>query len=226
MTDPVLRARVGPLVRLAPRIQIDDLWPIDCVLLSHLHADHAEIPTLRSLSRSAPILAPYGAGQWLRRHGVQDVHELRPGSETTLRGLRITATPALHEGRRRPLGPSADPIGYTVGGPRAIYFAGDTGLFDAMAELRGAIDAALLPVSGWGATLGAGHLSPEAAARAAALIGPRVAVPIHWGTLALGRPAPRPADPERPAREFLAYAQRLAPEVDVRILAPGEGTTL
>ena len=85
---------------------------------------------------------------------------------------------------------------------------------------------ALLPVWGWGASVGAGHLDPSSAAEAAALIAPSVAIPIHWGTFALARPARRAADPERPAREFAELTKRYAPAVDVRVLAPGERTTL
>jgi L-ascorbate metabolism protein UlaG (beta-lactamase superfamily) len=50
-----------------------------------------------------------------------------------------------------------------------------------MADL-GPIATALLPVWGWGTSLGAGHMDPAAAAEAAALIGPASAIPIHWGT--------------------------------------------
>jgi L-ascorbate metabolism protein UlaG (beta-lactamase superfamily) len=226
ITDPVLGSRVGPLVRLAPSVEIGEVRPLDGVLLSHVHADHAELETLRRLGRSLPVLAPYGAGNWLRRQGLHAVKELRAGDLVTVAGIRVTATPAAHDGRRWPFGPSADAIGYKVRGSHTVYFAGDTGPFDAMSEMRGSIDAALLPISGWGPTLGPGHLDPEAAARAAALISPRVAVPIHWGTLALRRPAKRPAAPVRPAREFSALTYRYAPEVDVRVLAPGERTEI
>ena len=226
LTDPVLRDRIGPLVRIAPSVDVEALGHIDCILLSHLHADHAHLPSLRDLADSTAILAPRGAGPWLTRHGFEGVRELRPGSEVELGGLRVTATPAAHAPRRRPLGPAAEPIGYIVRGSRSIYFAGDTDLFAAMSELRGTLDVALLPVSGWGSRLGPGHLDPERAAAAVATIEPAVAIPIHWGTLALGRPARRPTDPQRPAREFVARADRAAPGVHVRVLAPGERTEL
>ena len=67
-----------------------------------------------------------------------------------------------------------------------------------------------------------GHLDPERAAEAAARISPSVAIPIHWGTLAPGWPFRRPKDPRRPAQEFAALTERRAPEVDVRVLEPGE----
>ncbi|HTT27260.1 MAG TPA: MBL fold metallo-hydrolase [Solirubrobacteraceae bacterium] len=224
ITDPVLRHRVGPLVRIAPDAPAPG--PVDCVLLSHLHADHTDLPTLRALERSGPVLVPYPAREWLTERGLGDVRDLRPGDEIGVGGLRITATAAVHDPRRRPLGPAATPAGYVIRGSSAVYFAGDTDLFAGMAELRGAVDVALLPVWGWGARVGAGHLDPRSAAEAAALIAPAVAIPIHWGTFALARPARRAADPGRPAREFAAFTKQYAPAVEVRVLAPGERTAL
>ncbi len=224
ITDPVLRHRIGPLVRIAPGASL--AGPVDCVLLSHLHADHVDLTTLRSLDRAGPVLAPYPSGEWLTGRGIRDVRELHPGAEIGVAGLRVAATAAVHDPRRRPFGPAAEPVGYVIRGSSSVYFAGDTDLFPGMAELRGVVDVALLPVWGWGARVGAGHLDPRSAAEAAALIAPAVAIPIHWGTFALARPARRASDPERPAREFAELTRRYAPRVDVRVLAPGERTTL
>ncbi len=226
ITDPLVRHRVGPLVRIAPAIGVDVVGHVDCALLSHLHADHTDLRSLRDIARGAPVLAPYPAGNWLTRHGVREVRELSPGSQARVGGLLVTATAAVHDRRRRPLGPAADPIGYVIRGSSSTYFAGDTDVFSAMAELRGSIAVALLPVWGWGPRLGPGHLDPDRAAAVAALIGPGLAIPIHWGTYALGRPARRPADPERPAREFARLTRRYAPAVQVRILEPGERAEL
>ena len=224
LTDPVLRDRIGPLVRIVPQPQL--VGSVDCVVLSHLHADHADLPTLRALERSGPVVAPPPAREWLARNGLRDVRELHPGSELGVGGLRIAATTAVHDHRRWRFGPAAEPVGYVIRGSSAVYFAGDTDLFAGMAELRGAVDVALLPVWGWGASVGTGHLDPKSAAEAAALIAPAIAIPIHWGTFALARPARRAPDPGRPAREFAELTRRYAPAVDVRVLAPGERTTL
>jgi L-ascorbate metabolism protein UlaG (beta-lactamase superfamily) len=222
LTDPVLGSRIGPLVRIAPAPNMDGLQSIDGVLLSHLHADHTDLSSLRKVARDVPVLAPYPARAWLAPKGLRAVHDLRPGGVATIGDLRITATNASHDSRRGPFGPAADPIGYVVAGSRSVYFAGDTDLFGEMAELRGSVDVALLPIWGWGRTLGPGHLDPERAATAVATIEPAVAIPIHWGTFALGRPARRPSDPAWPAREFERLAQRAAPSVEVRILSAGE----
>ena len=108
-----------------------------------------------------------------------------------------------------------------------IYFAGDTELFDGMSEIDDALDVALLPIAGWGPTLGPGHLGPREAAVALTRLRPRVAVPIHWGTLyPLGLRFRRDRVLADPPREFARHAAELAPEVDVRVLAPGEALNL
>ena len=203
-----------------------DYIAVDAVLISHLHADHAQPSSLRRVRGGAVVVAPHGMASWLRRHGVSGVVELRAGDETKIGDLRVKAVAAAHGAHRRPLGPTAEPIGFVVHGPRTVYFAGDTDIFDGMSAMSGTLDLALLPVWGWGPTLGPGHLDPARAARAAALLAPRVAIPIHWGTFALpGRFGGR-AVGDAPAREFAEFAARDAPDVEVRLLRPGERTTL
>lgn len=222
MFDPVLRSRVGPLVRIPPAVPPEKVPVTDLVLLSHLHADHADLGTLRRLRRNGPLIAPAGAGSWLRSRGLGEVRELRAGQAITHSSVRVEAIRAVHGGSRRPLGPVCDPVGYLVSGSRSLYFAGDTDLFPEMADLHGRVSVALLPVWGWGRSLGPGHLDPKRAARAAALIEPALAVPIHWGTLTLGRRSGPVADRERPARQFLDCLAQQAPAVQGRIMAVGE----
>jgi L-ascorbate metabolism protein UlaG (beta-lactamase superfamily) len=105
-----------------------------------------------------------------------------------------------------------------------VYFAGDTDLFEGMGELRGTVDVALLPVWGWGPSVGEGHLDPERAAQAAAMIDPKLAILIHWGTFALLWA--RDGDSDRHAREFAERVLEVAPRVEVRVLAPGESAEL
>ena len=234
LTDPVLHRRVGPLRRVARAVERELFAGVDAVLLSHLHADHTHLRSLRSVGSATRILAPRGTARWLARHGFREVQELGAGEETTVGAVRVQAIEASHnphrwhlgEHRLWPIGVSAEPLGYVMRGSASCYFAGDTDLFDGLAALAGSIDLALLPVSGWGARVGSGHLDPERAATATALIGPRVVVPIHWGTLALALPGRRPPDSERHAREFEALVAGRAPGVTVRVLRPGEHTAL
>ena len=95
-----------------------------------------------------------------------------------------------------------------------------------MSSLEG-VDLALLPIWGWGPNLGPGHMDPERAARAAALIEPKIVVPIHWGTLYprfLHRLRPRPLS--APPLELARWMKELAPQVELRVLAPGESTSV
>jgi L-ascorbate metabolism protein UlaG (beta-lactamase superfamily) len=220
LTDPVLRPRILHLQRATP-VTPDALRGIDAVLVSHAHWDHLDLPSLDRLGREMPVVVPRGLGRILQRRRFSQVTEVEEGESVRIGGLAVTAVHAEHEGGRVPFGARAAALGFVVAGSRRVYFAGDTDLFDAMAQL-GALDAALLPVAGWGPKLGPGHLDPAGAARAAALLRTRLAVPIHWGTLAaIGR---RPG--RTPAEEFEQLASEVAPEVDVRILAPGESTDL
>ncbi len=155
---------------------------------------------------------------------VRTATKLAAGDVAKAGTVTVTALQARHDGRRLG-GPQAETLGYLVSGGHTVYFAGDTELFAEMSLLPRALDVALLPVAGWGPTLGAGHMGPLDAARAAGLIGPRIAVPVHWGTLSpigLGRRARL----DDPPRLFAEYVARMAPRVEVRILAPGQETDL
>ena len=239
LTDPVLRPRVAHLRRHGEPPSPALTERLDAVLISHVHYDHLDLPSLRGIASEVKAFGPRGAGALLRRAGLTEVAELRPGEAGEVGGVRVAAVPAAHDPRRRPLGLRAQPLGFVLetiaaqpAEPAAcakpgarVYFAGDTDLFAGMSEI-GPVDLALLPVAGWGPELGSGgHLDPESAARAAALIRPKVAVPIHWGTLyPRGR---RLGDWfTEPARRFAAHAAELAPEVEVRVLTPGESLAL
>lgn len=215
LTDPVLRSRVGHLRRHGP--PPPSPGAVDAVLLSHLHLDHADLPSLRRLEGRPVVYGPAGAARLIGSGHV--VHEVAPGDRFSVAGVTVRVVHAEHRVRRLPWGPPSPALGFVADD---VYFAGDTELFAGMADL-GVIHAALLPVWGWGPTIGPGHLDPEGAARALALIAPRLAVPIHWGTfLPIGLHG-RYGDLLRtPAGEFSAWAGRLAPDVDVRVARIGE----
>jgi L-ascorbate metabolism protein UlaG (beta-lactamase superfamily) len=226
VTDPVLRARVGPLQRVVPVPARSRLADVDVVLISHLHWDHLDLPSLKWIAAGTPLIVPVGAGEWLRRSGFPQAQELAIGEAIDVRGIRIDGVPANHSGFRPPAGPTGQAMGFVIHGSSCVYFAGDTDLFEQMSMLPGPkVDVALIPVWGWGPTLGRGrHLDPERAAQALQLIRPRAAVPIHWGTY-WPHSMQGLVYPERlvePPAAFVEYALEMAPRVRCLVTEIGE----
>lgn len=222
LTDPLLRDR---LMHLRRRSWIDAraYQHVDAVLISHLDWDHFDLPSLKLLGRATHFIVPRGAGQYLRRLGFARVDEIGIGESLQLASLRVEATRARHTSMRPVWGPRVACLGYVLHGSRQVYFAGDTDLFPEMAAIGSKLDAALLPVWGWGPTLGAGHLDPLRAAQALTLLRPRMAIPIHWGTFSpLGMGWARPAFLTHPPHVFAHHAARLAPDVAVHVATPGQ----
>ena len=223
LTDPVLFDRVSLLRRVGSPLDPGLHAAIDLVLVSHLHLDHFDVPSLRQLGPGVELVVPSGAGRLLQRLGFANVNELGPGRELERGDVTITATPARHGGYRPPFGPRAGAVGYLVEADRErIYFAGDTDLFPGMADLA-PIDVALLPVWGWGPRLGSGHLNPETAAEAVGLLRADISVPIHWGTLwPFGFGRVRPGRLAEPPLEFARRVAARHPATTVLVTPPGE----
>lgn len=221
ITDPVLRERIVHLRRKGS-VDATALDGVGAILLSHVHYDHLDLPSLDRLDLDAQVIAPTGAGGLLRRRGFRFVREVGPGDEVDLGTVRVRVTHAEHAPGFRPGTGRTGAVGYVVVGTRTVYFAGDTDLFAGMGSL-GRIDVALLPVAGWGPRLPAGHLDPVRAVEALDLIRPHLAIPIHWGTYAPWRP---PRGDDKPAQEFAELAATLVPAVDVRVLRPGQTSSL
>lgn len=228
LTDPILSRRISGFLRRHHLIpHAGEVGEIDAVLLSHMHHDHLHIPSLELVGRETRIVAPEGTAAFLRRRGFPNVTELKVGQRAWVQNVSIEATYAVHAGRRPPFGPTADCIGFLIDGSYRLYFAGDTDLFPDMEELRHSLDLALLPVWGWGPTLGTGHMDPERAAEALTLLQPRMAIPIHWGTLhPLGLGWLQPDFLTAPPYRFRERAHALAPDVDIQIIEPGQGIDL
>jgi L-ascorbate metabolism protein UlaG (beta-lactamase superfamily) len=223
ITDPLLTGRVAHLRR---HVTLDeaDISGVDAVLISHVHLDHLHVPSLRLLPHGIPLIVPAGAGGLVRGRGFADVRETRVGDTTRLGAVEILTVPARHRDRRGPHSRIvAPPVGYVVRAPSgSVYFAGDTDLFPEMAHLA-PVDVALLPIWGWGPTLGEGHLDPRRAAEAAAMLEARLVVPIHWGTYSPSIVRRRrPAWLSQPVDEFLTELSREGLAGRARVLAPGE----
>jgi L-ascorbate metabolism protein UlaG (beta-lactamase superfamily) len=228
VTDPVLRRRIGFLHWAGERPSRDLASGTAAVLVSHLHRDHLDLPSLARFDPGTRLLVPAGAGPLVRRAARGPVTELDVGDVQTIDGVEIRAVQAEHDGSRRgdrltgivPGGLVGPALGFVVSAGTTVYFAGDTDVFPGMQHLAPQLDLALLPVSGWGLTLGAGHLDAARAATALHLTGARRGIPIHWGALRIPliwRLAPN----KTPAEDFVTHARRHAPQADAVIARPG-----
>jgi L-ascorbate metabolism protein UlaG (beta-lactamase superfamily) len=142
-----------------------------------------------------PILVPRGGERLLARLGAERLVPVAPGDVVERAGVRVEVLAATHDGRRHPLGREQAPaLGFRVAHEAGSWwYPGDTELRDDMAALD-PVELALVPIGGWGPTLGDGHMHPEHAAEAVRRVGAGWAVPVHWGTF-------WPAGLQRLARE-------------------------
>jgi L-ascorbate metabolism protein UlaG (beta-lactamase superfamily) len=163
---------------------------------------------------------PAGTAGLLRGMGFGGVREVTAGDSVEIAGTTVRVVEAWHDGRRRPGAKPAATVGYLA---ERVWFAGDTELHPRMELLRGEVDVALVPIWGWGPSLGPGHLDPAEAAKAVALVQPELAVPIHWGTfLPIGLHRRHGGAVGDPPVRFAAQVAAAAPATRVVTLAPGE----
>ncbi len=221
LTDPILRDRVAHLRRHRGTGVLDD-GALDAVLISHLHHDHLDLASLRRLPIEVPILVPRGAGRLVGRGTRHEVVELGVGDDVVVASTRVTAVPADHRANRFLSRTRSGPLGFLLErADRIVYFPGDTDLHPVMVDLPRP-DLALLPIWGWGRTVGPGHLDPSRAAIAAATMDAGAVLPVHWGTFApIGVARREPGWFDRPADEFVTAMARDAPDSTLHLVRPG-----
>lgn len=234
LTDPIWSERcspsqwIGPARYHAPGVALEDLPPIDVVLISHNHYDHLDVNTLQALEkRDAPVvIAGLGNAAYLRSIGITEARELDWEASTTVEGVRITGTPTRHFSsrglfdRQRTLW-----LGFVVEtSVGKVYFAGDTGYgphFAETGERHGPFRLALLPIGAFAPrwVMAPIHMDPAEAVAAHQDLGAGTSVGVHHGTFQLTLEGQ-----DAPATELVAARDAAGlPPSAFWVLAPGEG---
>lgn len=227
LTDPNWSQVIGGFRgrAVAPGVPLEKLPRIDAIVVSHLHMDHLDPPTLERLDRHAALVVPREGLTYAGGRGFREEVELEPWRSFAYRGLRITAVPVRHWGGRYAFDAlwNASYSGYVVErGDLAVFFAGDTGydpeLFKEVGRRFPGLDLALVPIAPYGSMMAAVHVNPEEAFRIFDDVGAGFLVPIHFGTFSTN---PEPAD------WFRRLARGRGDEGGrARLLAQGESAVL
>ena len=197
LTDPIFADRAGPFAfsgpkrHRAPALRLEELPPIDTVLISHNHYDHLNLPSLLALEAAHHPLFITGLGNgWvLKNAGLRRVVELDWWQSRELPGgLRATFVPAQHFSQRGLFDRNRTLWGGFVleGTSARLYFAGDTGYgphFAEIAKRLGPPSVALLPIGAFRPRwfMAVMHLSPQDAVKAFRELGAKEAVVMHYG---------------------------------------------
>lgn len=209
LTDPIFSERASPVSFLGPKraqppgIPIDDLPPIDVVVISHNHYDHLDrwsAVKLHERSHGRTLfLVPLGIKPFLAQHGVTHVVELDWWEVHRHEGVDFQLVPVQHWSARG-LGDRNQTLwgGWAVFAPDLRwYFSGDTGYSRYFAEtrerlaprMRGGVlfDLALLAIGAYEPRwfMGEQHMNPPEAVRAHRDLAAQRSLGIHWGTFEL-----------------------------------------
>jgi L-ascorbate metabolism protein UlaG (beta-lactamase superfamily) len=200
LTDPIWSERpspvswIGPRRRRRPGISLEDLPPINAVLISHNHYDHLDLPTLRRLAArgESTFIAPAGVGRLLRSENIGPAHEMDWGESLSLPGFTIHSVPAMHFSGRGIFDRNMILwCGYVIESQdRLVYFAGDTAFGSHFAQIRekfGSPRLALLPIGAYEPRwfMAPVHMAPDEAVKAHEILAARTSIAIHHGTFRL-----------------------------------------
>jgi len=207
LTDPWFTDYASPIrplgfKRYVPAaLSLDELPPIDFVIVSHSHFDHLDLPSIEGLAKREKITAivPLGLGHYFRKRGYGRVIELDWEETVVVDGMTFTALPVVHWSKRS-LFTSNDTLwaGFAIqspGGAR-LYFGGDAEygpIYAALAERHGGFDLALLSIGAFlpRTVMDGAHCVPEDCLRIGLDLKAHTLLGLHWGTVQLGddRPA-------------------------------------
>ena len=202
VTDPIWSQRISGVVpRLVPPgVPLEEMPPVDIVLVTHDHRDHMDAPTLARLGDAPLYIVPVGNGPRIKHPNVV---ELDWWQTHEVDGVAITLVPARHWSMRAPWNKNDTLWGGYVIRTRegTAYHSGDTAFgehFGEIAQRIGTIDWAMLPIGGYSPRwfMEPQHVDPIEAARGFAALGARNLLAMHWGTFrltdeAIGEPPER-----------------------------------
>ncbi len=200
LIDPMFGEVASPLLRVGNHrfkpglpLQLEDLPPIDLVLMTHDHYDHLDYESILAIKDRIPLFyIPMGMHGHLRRWGVaaEKIKEFNWYEETLFGDLRIIFTPSHHYSGRT----LSDRFMSLWGGwimqskRHNIYLSGDGGYgphFARIGEEYGPFDFAMMECGQYSRYWRQNHLFPEEAAKAGQDVKAEVMMPIHWGAFAL-----------------------------------------
>ena len=200
LTDPVWYQRVSPFTKFGPKrffdvpVLVNDLPPLDFILLSHDHYDHLDKGTILQLTKkNIPVITMLGVGKRLRKWGVADnlIIELDWWQQKDLGdGFRITALPARHFSGRWINDRFTTLWGsFAIQAPHhSIYHGADSGYYEGfikIGDVFGSFDLTLLEIGAYNKHWADIHMGPENAVKAHVDLHGKLLLPLHWGTFAL-----------------------------------------
>lgn len=200
LIDPVWEQRASPTNWTGPKrffaapLELNDLPPVDAVLVSHDHYDHLGAGTIRALTRLAATakaqwITSLGVGALLKQLGVPagQCTELNWMDSTRVGAVEFTALPARHFSGRS-LFNRFETLwaSFVLAGPRhRVYFGADSGEWEGFQEIGqrfGPFDLVMLEIGASDPLWAEIHMGPEGAVRSfRALGGQGLLMPIHWG---------------------------------------------
>jgi L-ascorbate metabolism protein UlaG (beta-lactamase superfamily) len=232
ITDPVFSTRIGlnvlglasigPKRLVEPALTIDELPPVDLIILSHAHMDHLDLPSLEQFNRDIPIVISKNNVDVIDGLASKEVHELDWGEKITVCGIEIEAIQVKHFGWRMPWeedrsrgnwdGRSYNAYLLKKNG-KYIFFAGDTAsqdFFKAIGDRGITVEIAMMPIGAYDPWI-QNHCNPEQAIAMADQVNAKYIFPMHWGTfIQSDEPTQEPI--ERFKRALAATPERIALE--------------
>jgi len=204
LTDPIFTQRasfyswIGPKRVRNPGVNLNDLPPIDIILVSHNHYDHLDIETLKLISANNPkdqpplILSGLGNGQLFDDNALKNHKDFDWEQSVLHKGLEIVFTESRHRTGRGITDQMKTLWGSFVIKTRLgnIYFAGDTGYGPHFKDARlrhGNFILSLLPIGAYEPRwfMQTAHLNPADAVKAHLDLESRQSIGIHFGTFQL-----------------------------------------